>query len=365
MNILIAHYWGAKARGEVASITVISTIAASTGGLGMHDILVWAQSKGVVMSDRNGWARFSLLTVASTALVGAAASYLIPGWSLFLAIMTAALTVATQYVRLQAGWFLSESKFASFDATRIGTFAMALLTLLILARFAPSTHPAIGLLAGQVVVGTVIFGIGAAMRPLGPVMAPTFAAIRNGLFSSAGGLLYTSLARSDVLIVAILVSQSAAGVYAVALAAAEAVLVAANGLAFHALRAGGSEESVWRLLRKSILITLPLLAAVYVLLRLLTPSVLGLQFAGIEFIFVLLAPGTLGIALVRITWAESVGKGSMGLPAAAALAGLIGQTGLDLVFVPRFGSIAAAVVSSVTYSCLALFAVLSRAAWSR
>jgi O-antigen/teichoic acid export membrane protein len=358
MNVVVARYWGARARGEVASVTVIATIGASLGGIGIHDALVWGRGHGASKAELGAWARFSLLTASGVALLTGGPAALLLGLPAGLAVATAALTIATQFVRVQIGWFLAWTQLRLFELARLGTYAAGLVVLALMVWLWRSGHPIVGLIGGQAFVAAAIL-LGRVGLPLiGRYGAPRGIALRVGVSSAIGGLVQTSLARTDVLIVAVLLSQSAAGLYAISLAAAEAVLVAANGLAFHALKVsstGGSED---RILFKALVLTLPLLASVFLALHFLGRPVLGEQFDGVDWIFVLLAPGTLAMALIRIRWAAAIGRGKAALPAAAILAGLVVQTVLDLLTVRRFGVPAAAASASIAYVMVALLTIL-------
>jgi O-antigen/teichoic acid export membrane protein len=254
--------------------------------------------------------------------------------------------VVTHALRVRTNALLAANKLAWRDAATAAPVFAGLTLAGAAALTRSGIHPVYLLLAGQLLAVTLL-ARPSGLRFFGRMSWPNGRALRLGAISSLGGVIQTSLARIDVLIVTVILGSSAAGIYAVALAAGEGVLVAASGLAIHAFRDGTRGRSDAPLIVTALVWTASLSVVGVGLVNRLAGPILGQPFAGLDRIFLLLLPSILATAVYRIRWAASVGWGS---PVVVALCGLIGvtvQTVLDFALVGRYGISGAAVASSV------------------
>jgi O-antigen/teichoic acid export membrane protein len=361
MNIVVVRFWGATARGELAAGSVLATVAASIGGLGMHDVVVWASAR----EDQRrieGWMRTSMVTAIFAGAGAMMASMLLLGLDWWLSAAVGILCPVLQANRLQASSLLSAGRLTAFDLARLAPGAFSAILVLVTALAGPPIHPLAVYVLGQSVA---VAGIGIfthAFRWYGRMTTPSVASLRLGALSASGGLVSTSLARVDIVVVALLLNEKQAGIYSLSLAAAEAVLTAATALSYHALRAGSRQIDDRRLLIRALTVTALLDGVGYLGLQFFASPVLGRGFAGVGQTFLLLSPGTLAMAGIRIRWASAIGRGRAVRASVSMYVGLLVQTALDLVLVPKYGIDGAAVACSAGYcaAAAAMFAPLTQ-----
>jgi O-antigen/teichoic acid export membrane protein len=346
INIIVARYWGAARRGELAVAATMANIFASLGGLGAAEVIVWATGQGIARQRSSEWARASLVTVlvASVAAWIATATLLHFAWWLCAAVAVG--VVVAHALRVRTNALLAMNKLAWRDAAMAAPLFAGLSLSAAAAMLRSGIHPVYVLLAGQL-IAVALLARPSGLRFVGRLSWPNRQALRLGAVSSLGGLVQTSLARIDVLIVTVILGASAAGIYAVALAAGEGVLVAATGLAIHAFRDAARGRSDATLIVTAVIWTAALSVVGAGLVNRLAGPILGAPFAGLDHTFFLLIPGILATAVYRIRWAASVGWGSPVVVALCGLVGVIVQTVLDFALVGRYGIVGAAVASSL------------------
>jgi len=163
---------------------------------------------------------------------------------------------------------------------------------------------------------------------------------------------------SDQLLLSLFVPPRELGLYAVAVTVASAVLLIPQGLAIVTLAAGSNQEGaeagrvIARLFRASLLWLLPTCFALFLAARWLTILVFGPAFEDSALACRILLPGTVALGLNQVLYEGARALGQPAIPSyAQGAAAAVTLLGLYL-FVPRFGFIGAAMVSTVAYSCV-------------
>lgn len=180
--------------------------------------------------------------------------------------------------------------------------------------------------------------------------------------------------RIDQILMGLLASEAALGIYAVAVNASEVLLylpaATATALLPVAARAepGQRGEQTLRAFRSAALVTTGALVVAAILGPLLLPVVFGTAFRDSVEPFLWLLPGALGFAATAVFSNALVASTSPGLSSLGPLASLVVGVGLDLVLIPRFGATGAAAAASTAFlagGCVAVavYARRSPFAW--
>ena len=163
--------------------------------------------------------------------------------------------------------------------------------------------------------------------------------------------------RQDVLMLGWMAGLSSVGVYSVGVSFAEIAtrLPAAMGSAIQAQASRVSHESALDLASRAIRLTALFAIAVVVFLGVvvswLIPWLFGPGFAGSVTVFYLLAPGIIANALIWPISSYQSARGTVYWRESVSCVAL--NVGLNLVLIPLWGYLGAAVASSVSYALLA------------
>lgn len=161
--------------------------------------------------------------------------------------------------------------------------------------------------------------------------------------------------RLDVLLLSFFTGVGAVGLYATAVAAAEALwyLPEAVGtvlfpkIAFSTAEEASSFTPV--VARLVFLLTLAFGLFVAALSFPLVTWVFGADYAGSVTALRLLLPGAIALSMGKVLSSDLGGRGLLWYNTLAALSGLVATVALDLLLIPRWGINGAAVASSVSY----------------
>jgi O-antigen/teichoic acid export membrane protein len=192
-------------------------------------------------------------------------------------------------------------------------------------------------------------GLGRPDRPL------LWESVRFGVRAWVGGLARFLNFRVDQILMAYLASSAALGVYAVSVNASETLLYLPGAVATAFIPSlartepAGRSEHTLRVFRLTGLLTIATIVVAAVLGPLLIPLAFGEDFRGSVVPFLLLLPGALGFAALRVFSGALVasglpGRSSLG-PAVALAAGVV----LDLALIPPFGAEGAAAAATVAF----------------
>lgn len=180
--------------------------------------------------------------------------------------------------------------------------------------------------------------------------------LRFGIRAWAGGLARFLNFRVDQVLMGFLASEAALGIYATAVNAAEVLLyvpgVVATALVPLAARSDAVDrgEQALRVFRMTTLLTLGSLVVAATAGAALIPVAFGERFTGAVTPFLILLPGALGFAAMRIFSSALVAaslptRSSLG-PLVALVVGIVA----DIALIPPFGASGAAVASTVAFA---------------
>jgi len=363
--LMLARGLGPSGRGTIAFITVTALVVARVAGLGVAEATtVYAarrsELRDVLLSNLVFFMFASSLIAAGLACValqllgderpaglgqselailiaGTLASALVEAGAAFLLgcgrLRRLALTTATAswvYPVLLAVVWLS----AGLTVTRAALAWVAAETLRAFLLLLQSSHglalvrPRLGLLADS-----IRFGI--------KVWVGSFARFLNF--------------RIDQILMGLLASEAALGIYAVAVNASEVLLylpaATATALLPVAARAepGQQGQHTLRAFRSAALVTTGAVVVAASLGPLLLPVVFGTAFRPSVEPFLWLLPGALGFAATAVFSNALVASTSPGLSSLGPLVSLVVGIALDFVLIPRFGATGAAAAASTAF----------------
>jgi O-antigen/teichoic acid export membrane protein len=198
--------------------------------------------------------------------------------------------------------------------------------------------------------------------------------IRFGLRAWVGSCARFLNFRIDQILMGLLATEAALGIYAVAVNASEVLLylpaATATALLPAAARAepGHRGRQTLQAFRSAALVTTGAIVVAAILGPLLLPIVFGSAFSASVKPFLLLLPGAIGFAATAVFSNSLMASASPGLSSVGALVSLVVGVGLDIVLIPRFGANGAAAAASAAFlaggmTALALYARRSPFAW--
>jgi O-antigen/teichoic acid export membrane protein len=161
--------------------------------------------------------------------------------------------------------------------------------------------------------------------------------------------------RIDQILMGLLASEAALGIYAVAVNASEVLLYlpAATATALLPIAASAEPEQrgqqTLRAFRSAALLTTGAVVVAAILGPLLLPVVFGTAFRSSVEPFLWLLPGALGFAATAVFSNALVASKSPGLSSLGPLVSLVVGVALDLVLIPRFGATGAAAAASTAF----------------
>jgi O-antigen/teichoic acid export membrane protein len=180
-------------------------------------------------------------------------------------------------------------------------------------------------------------------------------AVRFGSRAWVGSLARFLNFRTDQILLGLIASEAALGVYAVAVNASEVLLylpaATATALLPIAARteAGLRTEQALRAFRSAAVVTFGAGLAAAALGPLLLPVIFGAPFEASVTPFLWLLPGALGFTAMVVFSNALVADSSPGLSSVGPLVSLVVGIGLDLLLIPRFGAAGAAAAASAAF----------------
>ena len=234
------------------------------------------------------------------------------------------------------------------------------------------THVAIAWVVGQIVAGA--YGIGASISRAGlgrfdPALLGS--SLRIGLRLWVGSLALFMNFRVDQILMGFIASRATLGIYAVAVNLSETLLLLPTAVAnaLPPIIAGTRpRERLERTLRALHLLLVATMASVLVAALVgpqLLPFIFGAAFTTSISPFMLLLPGALGFAVMRVFSSSLLGASAPGLSSAAALVSLLVGIALDVLLIPRYGAEGAAVAASVAFIAGGFVSVIAYRIYTR
>jgi O-antigen/teichoic acid export membrane protein len=361
VGVLLARVLGPRGRGDYAALTAMFTIVLATFELGLATAVVFFTARSRLLADtqvRTALVLLLPLSVAAGGFVSLAAftSLGVPGdrrTGLFLI----AGCVAVSFLATPAIFALQALELRQWNLVRLAQPLLYAAVLVLAGRFLNLDVPRVIALLGLTLVlqGALAWWLyrrtsvpqGAfSRRAVGPLL-------RYGLSDLASTAPNALNGRLDQIVLAVLVSSSALGQYAVAVSLSVLVspIAAAFGnVAFPRIARGDQSEATLRhALRGSMLVGLAGSCGIVVAAPVLVPVLYGPGFQAVPRLLAVLAPGAVFYVVNPVLADVLRGFGRPGSVAASQWAGvLITVPGL-IILVPHFGALGAAITSSITY----------------
>lgn len=376
--VLAARLLGPEARGSLGIFVFCVTLGAAALGIGLPTALY-----DLVRRDRtsaHAAIRAGRSIAIAAGLIGAAVLFLIgvTGWT-----AGAFDAVDPILVALAAG--LGIAGMLATQAHTMAHVALGATGRAALAQAVPSLFVALGYITGLWVFGAglggAIFGFalgqvaaavvtGRSSRDVAGVASPSMApAVRNlvqrGIRVELSDVANVLSYRIDILLLAALAGLASLGRYSVGVQLLEPMWVMGSALAMSIMATAASPEadeslhaSVATAVRISVLVCVAggLLASV--LVALIGPYVLGPGFETVPVVMITLIPGIAAIGASKVLAGAVIGRGGIGIGSFVATMTVGCNVLLNLILVPRFAELGAALSSSIAYG-------VSTALWLR
>lgn len=382
--LILARALGPAGRGTIAFITVTALVAARVAGLGLGEATA-------VFAARRPEARPVLLANAVVFMLGSALLAAALACGALVALGDARPSgVGTPELAVLVGATLATALGEAGYAFLLGCGRVRRLALI--TATASWVHPllllAVWSTAGLTVLRaalawTAAEGIrslaflrqsGRGLRLSRPDPGLLVEAVRFGTRAWVGSLARFLNFRTDQILLGLMASEAALGVYAVAVNASEVLLYlpAATATALLPVAArtepGLRTEQALRAFRSAALVTAVAGLAAALLGPLLLPVIFGASFEESVTPFLWLLPGALGFAAMVVFSNALVAASSPGLSSVGPLVSLVVGVALDLVLIPRYGASGAASAASAAFlaggcAALAVFRRRSPFAW--
>ncbi|MBI5231287.1 MAG: oligosaccharide flippase family protein [Coriobacteriales bacterium] len=362
ISILIARGLGPTGKGEIALLQQYAGVAALIMGLGFegaHAYFVGRRGRRPAEAIAD-----SLLFVAAISLVGVPAvwaivRYLVPalkGVPGPVLVVASLAVVPMLLAGLVSGVLIGEGRVRS---QAFATASASVVPLALIGFAAATGRLTVFWAISATVAGLALSAIVALIATrAGKLPSPSWRRMREEIsyawrsyVQNVAG--YLEL-RQDVLLLGILSSSAAVGVYTTGVSFSEliyfvpqTVMVALTARSFQEEPESGAELTM-RVTRLLIAFSFVLTAGLALIVRPLIALAFGPEFVNASIVFALLVPGILSWALSSQLQAYLATHGRL-FPGLGAIALALNLT-LNLVLIPRFGMYGAAVATSISYS---------------
>jgi O-antigen/teichoic acid export membrane protein len=365
VNVLVvSRALGPAGRGDVALLTTITNLTHYAATMGVQEANVNLASADP--SLRRPLATNSVLFALVFGVLGAAAVLLlvrlVPAAGgdvdhtlLVLSVATVPALVLGRYLRL-----LAQADYA-FAATNVAWIATPIVGLAANVALAAAGRLTVGLAVGSWLVGnlvsTALMLVVVARRSGFGAPSPALArrSLSFGLRSHAGQLLLLGNYRVDQWLVGAIAGSRQLGLYSVAVAWAEALFYLPQALAWVqrpdlARRAGrAAAERATAVTRVALILTAPLAGGLALLAPVLVTTMFGAEFGDAVTQLRVLAIGAFGVVALKLLGDALTAQG-MPLRASAGIAvGFVVMLVGDVLLVPEWGGLGAAVAATISY----------------
>jgi O-antigen/teichoic acid export membrane protein len=383
--LMLARGLGPSGRGTIAFITVTALVLARIAGLGVGEATtVYAakapERRGVLLSN------VVLFMVASSLLaagLACAALLLLAGDRPVglgrpeLALLVAG-TLASALVEAGAAFLLGCGRIrrlAYITATASWVYPVLLAAVWAISGLTVA-GAALAWLATEVLrAGRLLRDSAIGVDVVGPRLGLLVEEVRFGVRAWVGSFARFLNFRIDQILMGLLASEAALGIYAVAVNASEVLLYLPAATATALLPAASRVDADRRgpqtlqAFRSAALVTTGAVAVAAILGPLLLPVVFGAAFTGSVGPFLWLLPGAFGFVAMAVFSNSLLASRSPGLSSVGPVVSLVVGVGLDLVLIPRFGATGAAAAASAAFLvggavALAAYAHRNPFAWS-
>jgi O-antigen/teichoic acid export membrane protein len=370
-SILLARFLGAEGRGLVAVIQTGTSVLAGLGGIGTQNAATYYASRrprrrAYVLG--NGLAHAGVLLVVSIAaafaLMGELQQRVAPGYDARIWLL-AALLVPTFYLDvLVSNLLAAQSSFSLRNRLSVaGRIVTAVATVAVVGWLGWGVPGAIIATAPTLLVPTmggmrVLARNGIALSR--PVQA---ASLRYGARVQVGALLHFLNARFDVIVLSAFAPLATVGAYAIAQIVAELVLLFPNAMGY-VLRAqvasGSRKDSLsGAALRLNGTVVLACVLGVLLVGPPMIVYGFGPGFHSALVPFLILLPGMWFLSAGGLVQDALSGRGRPGLSSLLAVGEVIITIALDLILIPSYGAVGAAIASVCAYAFYGIASIVT------
>ena len=348
--------------------------AASIASLGLDTALVHFGARG--SGDLKVLARRALTAAAAQGLLAAAV-----GWVLLRTVLESKVAPAAGAVTVAA--LAAPASLVMTHGHAVLRAAGRLVEASVLEVVAAVSILAVivgGVVADRLDIAVVAAAAGAAASALlttlllhrlpgagGGSAAPSWSPLlRYGLAGHVGTVFQNLNYRVDVFLVALMLSTTDVGVYAVGVSLAEGLLLLPNAMGTvvmqRAARSADEHRATEITLRLSLLVAVAGGAVLALVSPWLVPAVFGREFEGASTAILALLPGILSLVVWKTFVNDLAGRGFPGVKSTSAAVALVATLLGDVLLIPPFGIVGAAAASSVAYTAAAVVAARRHAA---
>jgi len=367
-SAIVARRLGPATNGVYTIATVTAALVVQLTSLGVPPanthFVASGRFRASLIVGNSVWLAFALtsLVIAGACLLSVASPHddrAVLIWTVALAA-PAGLTVA-----FFSAIALGQRRFIVYNSIQLLRYGGNLVILLILlAIFHSPLLAALTAFTTSIVVAAVV-SLGAVSTAWEAVRSPDRAAFRAsityGLQAYAANLLHLLTTRLAVFLVGIFLGAEAVGQYGVALLVAEIPLLisgSAGQLIFPLVSATHSRVEAAELsiaiVRQSVLGVIIVAFAIWLCGQFVFPRVLGTEYRQALQTLPTLLLGVVVLSIPGVLSNDLAGRGRPDITLLAAAAALAVAVALNLVLIPRFGLIGAALSSIATHACTAL-----------
>jgi O-antigen/teichoic acid export membrane protein len=373
-GVLVARLLGPSGRGQFAILVFLATAASLAAAAGIQ---FWvarevARSHGVRVA-RSVVRTHVLALVIALGVVGLACGGAVAGLARVdtTTVVVTVVLAATNAVQLV---FLAlPNGLRAMGIVAVVTVVAALVYVAVGVVLLAADEPSIAAVLAGAALGNIV-SIAIALRWL--ACAPEgdeperrglqeyWSALRFGAPAGAGELVLLAMLRADVLLVAFFLPLRAVGLYAVATALAEVLWIVPDGVAQVVLPTTARQPASSKtpmLLRYTVAATVAAGALLVLGAVPLIDLVFGPAFRDAASAVPLLAVASIFGGIWKIVGSEVVALGRSAPRLTSALGGLVAMVAVDLVAIPRFGIVGAALGSACGYG---IAAAMVRRSWA-
>jgi len=363
LTILSARVLHPEGRGDFVAVSTGAALAVQALNLGLSSSLVVLFSRQPVRVGRYrrhlillaaAWAALLTIAVALAMSIGRAdIAYWWPAWALWVPLQLLGLYQGAALLALQDSKALARIELTGRGAALLlGTaalmaFGSSLPPFLVAVVAADGLVAALGAFHLARASGDRFIGLGRA----GPFFCT---ALQMGLRAYAPLVLFFLLVKSDILVLRALRGAAETGVYSVASQFVDIALILPASIGALLLpsvvRAPRPEAEMLRVLRPAGLLTVGMALGMLVLGHWAIVLLFGRAFEPAYPALLLLLPGFACLALLSLLGQYFASRGFPLFLSTYWLLGFVTNLSLNLLLIPRFGFMAAAASSSVTYA---------------
>lgn len=370
-SIVVARYVGPVGKGMLAVLGVIAGLAMQVGNVGLHTATTYFAARERETLSRIAWVCLVLAPgiglVLALGLGGLIASFpsLLPNIpALLIAVTLLGIPFAFLLLFFQ-NILLGQQRIGAYNLLDVGGKAVGLpIALVILLILGGGVQE---LVAAGFLVSVAMATIAVRLAFRGVSRSFVFDRLLlwrmliYGLRSYVACLLAFLIIRSDLLLVNYFLGAAEAGIYAVAVNFADLLLVfptSVGSMLFPRISAQPKDDGslTAAACRHTAAGMAVLCVGAGVLAQPLIPLAYGRAFSGSVTPFLLLLPGVLALSLETILMNDLAGRGLPPIVIAVPGVGLVLNVALNVLFIPRFGLLAAATSSSLAYAVMLVIA---------